>query len=419
MRVSMFTGPYPVGEHMGGIGLRMWEIAGALADHGIDVTLACPPGSDTGWSGPGRRVTVTGEDNWAHLVDAADAVLTTDLPDARVLLRAWHRRIPQVADNAVPVEHLDYAAVTAADNPTEAYDDLRDAFLLQAWTADHFLVRSAVERAGLIGALAGIGRLGPAHHGTARTLAHLVTSVPIGFTGTASTPAQAAAATVAATEYAWSGGVWDFSDTAVLAGAVARLRDQGRPVRVRMLYLPPPDQVIGEGQRLRHLIDRLNLREHIVLPARPLPHTERDGVLAAAGALVCFGRPGVENDTCHRLRLRDALLYRLPVLIDAHGASGDWVTQTGIGVAVDTGNLDRVADAMAALAFEPEVARRCRAAIDTVRSRHRIDTTVGPLVRFLRSGRRAPDADGARQRAAVAQLIRRRPALTGPPRHPF
>lgn len=419
MRLTMFTGPYPVGDGLGGVGLRLWELAVALAAEGVDVVMACPPGSDLSWRRPGLRLAQFAEDTWLQLVESSDAVLTTDLPDQRVLLHAHQLGKILLCENATPIEHLDYTQVRQATDPQGVYDDLLQRYLLQVWTCDHFILRSAVERSGMLGALAAIGRLSPAHHARSRTLDHLLSLLPVGFTTESATAADAAPVTATPAEFVWSGGIWDFYDTVTMAEALARLRDTGRPARARFLYAPPADQSIGEMGRLRQATDRLGLHDLIEFPAGPLPHTARDGVLKASRVLVVLGRDGAENHTCLRLRLRDALLYRLPVVVDAFGASGDWVTQWGIGRAVDTRDLDAVTEAMAILAFDTRASRRCRTALERARRAHTFQANLGALLAFLRAGQRAPDAGGARQRAAVADLLRHRPSLIAAPLNPI
>ncbi|BCJ61582.1 hypothetical protein C1I93_05905 [Micromonospora endophytica] len=419
MRLTMFTGPYPVGERLGGVGLRLWELALTLAAEGIETVIAGPPGSAVSWSQPGLRVEVFEEDTWPQLVEDADAVLTTDLPDQRVLLHAHQLGKILVCENATPIEHLDYGQVAGATDPEGVYDDLLERYLLQTWTCDHFLVRSSVERASVLGTLAAIGRLGPSHHTRSRTLHHLLTLLPVGFTDQAAALADAAPVTAGGAELVWSGGIWDYYDTVVLAEALDRMRGAGHPARLRFLYAPPPEQDIAEARRLRAAVDRLDLHELIDYPHGALAHTARDAAVKASKVLVCLARDGAENHTCLRLRLRDALLYRLPVVIDSFGASADWVTQWGIGLAVDTRDPDAVADALTRLVFDTATYQRCLDAIDRARLAHRYQAHIGNLLAFLRTGTRAPDAGSPRQQAAVAQLLRRRPSLIAAPSNPI
>lgn len=416
MRAAIFSGPYPVGESMGGVGLRLFELAQTLAGAGIDVTLVTPNVCDLPW--PGVRCESWDEATWQDVVDAADAVITTDLPDVRVLLHAHAAGRLLVTENAVPLEHLEYHRVRHAADADATYAKLRAAYLVQTWVTDHFLVRSPVERATTVAVLAVTGRLGYAHYRTGSTLSDLISLVPIGFTRHAEDLAQAARPCVEPAELVWSGGIWDYFDTECLLRALVLLRNAGHRARVRFCYPPPAGQQLGESERLVRLREDLGLAEQVLLHPPGLAHSARDGVLAASRVLVVLARPGIENDTCHRLRLRDALLYRLPVLVDAHGATAAWVREAGFGLAVDTAAPDAVAEAVHRLLTDRRLYGACRHALERAGPQHRYETAVAGLLGFLDRGRRAPDAGGARQAEAVAGLLAAYPALTAPPDHP-
>jgi hypothetical protein len=421
VRLTLFTGPYPVGETMGGIGLRCWELACALAEAGIDVNLVGPPGSDSAWSHGRVRVTVFDEDTWPAAVETSDAVMTGAEADPRVILHAHRTRRMLIAETAVPVEQLDYDRLRNAPDPADAYQEVMDQYLLQTVTADHLIARSDVERAGLYATLATLGRLNPAEHTRSRTLDHLLSLVPIGFGAradahlTTTTTAAAAASPVETVDFCWSGGIWDFYDTEALCRATALLRDEGLPVRTRFLYVPPAGQDIPEAACLARAVDEYGLHDLIRLPIGPLRHSDRDALLLATRTLICLGRPGAENQLCHRLRLRDALLYRIPVVVDSHGASGDWVRRLGIGLAADPRDVRHLADAMAALTGNSPHHAACRRAIERERPHHQVEKNIGPLLRTLTEGRPAAGAERRARDAAVRALVARRPALAHAP----
>ncbi|MGH3379430.1 MAG: hypothetical protein ACRDP6_32325 [Actinoallomurus sp.] len=415
MQLTIFTGPYRVGANIGGIGLRCWELACALSDAGVPVTLVCPPGSDTTWSRSHLAVVLFAEDTWRDIVEASTAVMTGAEADTRVILHAYRLGRPLIAETAVPVEHLDYDRLRNSADPTDVYGEVMDQYLLQVLTADHLLARSAVERAGLYATLATMGRLTPQQHERSRTLDHLVSLVPIGFAAAADRTLTSSPVTAEPVEFTWSGGIWDFYDTEPVCRALALLRDEGQPMRVRFLYAPPADQEVAEAARLTRIVDELGLQDLVLRYNGRLAHSERDGLMKATRALMCLGRPGVENQLCLRLRLRDVLLYRTPVIVDAHGASGDWVRRLGIGLAVDTREVRQVADAMTALASDNGLLTPCLHAIEAERSHHFFEANIGPLLDFLADRRRAADAGSPVQTEAIERILRRRPALAHDP----
>lgn len=410
MRTTVFCGPYPVDEHLGGTGLRMWELAQALADDGADVTLVVPRPSSFTW--PGITVTEFAEDSWPEQVASADTVITTDLPDTRLLLHAYHCGVLTVVENAPPIEHLHYAEMRAAADPQALYDELADRYRLQLLVADHLLVRSAPERASTLGALVATGRLGWLHHRQSPAMRHLITLLPVGYSRNARRHA-AEAVPGGPVDLAWNGGVWDYCEPSPLWPALALLRDEGRPLTLRLLYPPPP----GARDAIDTAIRQHGLEGLVEVPDSAVPHHERDGLLLSARAVVCTGKDGAETQTCHRLRLRDAFLYRLPVVIDHYGASADLVAQHHIGAVADPRDPRAIAGALAAGARDGTARDGFLAALDAVRDQFTFEASMGGLRDFLAAGRHAPDIGTRRHKEAVADLLSRRPLLADAPTH--
>jgi hypothetical protein len=410
VRITVFCGPYPVDEHLGGTGLRMWELAQVLAGDGADVTLVVPRPSTFTW--PGVTITTFTEDAWPGLIAGADAVITTDLPDTRLLLHAYHCGVLTIVENAPPIEHLHYAELRSAPDPQALYDELADRYRLQLLVADHLLVRSSPERASTLGALVATGRLGWLHHRQSPAMTHLITLLPVGYNQHADSRAAAIAPGTRA-DLAWNGGIWDYCEPSPLWPALALLRDAGQPLSLRLLYPPPPHArdaittAVSE-HRLDGLVD---------VPDDPVPHHQRDGLLLAARAIVCTGRDGAETQTCHRLRLRDAFLYRLPIVIDHYGASADLVAQHHIGTAADPRDTPALAAALAAAARDGATRHGFLAALEHARGRFTVEASMAGLRDFVSAGRHAPDIGTRRHKEALADLLNRRPLLADAPTH--
>jgi len=408
MKISVFCGPYPADERMGGTGLRMWELAQALAGDGAHVTLIAPRPSPFTW--PGITVTTFGEDTWPGLIASADAVVTTDLPDTRLLLHAYHCGVLTVAENAPPIEHLHYAGLQGAPDPQALYDELLDRYRLQLLLADHLLVRSPAERAATLGALAATGRLGWLHHSRSPALAHLISLLPVGFNHPSAQHAATAEPAQPA-DLAWNGGIWDYCEPSPLWPALARLRDDRKPLSLRLLYPPPPHT----RATVMAAVSRYGLGALVEVPETSVGHHQRDGLLISARAIACTGRDGAETQTCHRLRLRDAFLYQLPVIIDHHGASADLVTRYRIGTAVDPADTLALAVALKAAATDGPARDGYLNALAAARDRFTYESNMTGLRAFLAASRHAPDIGTRQHTEAVADLMARRPLLAEPP----
>ncbi|MFJ4774049.1 hypothetical protein ACIP88_33910 [Streptomyces uncialis] len=407
-RIGILAGPYPVDDQLGGIGLRLWEIAQVLADAGHQITICAPRPSD--FAHPGVTVAAGRAEEVAA---SSDAVITTDLPDTRVLLAAYEHGALLVAENAPPIEHLHFDSFNGP-GADALYRDTVARWRLQLLLSDHLLVRSEAERASTVGALVAAGRMSAAHHRAGADLAGLVSLVPIGYNRHSLQAADTAVAREdAACEVLWNGGVWDYCHPGPVLHALAA--DPTGGFRLRLLYAPPPERL---GPLLARAAD-LGVEERVLLPGEPVAHRARDAWVKAARAVVITGGRTAENMTCHRLRLRDAALYRLPVVVDGYGATGDLVAALGIGPVADPDHPRALAAALCHAVAEGPERERCLAALDRARSPRRgrfaLERHLAPLLGLLESGHRAPDRTDRHHRNSIHTLLTQHPGLCEQP----
>ncbi|MFC1435364.1 hypothetical protein ACEZDB_32460 [Streptacidiphilus sp. N1-3] len=404
-RIAILAGPYRVDDQLGGIGLRLWELGQALADAGHQVVVVAPYASD--FTHPGVRLTTDA----SEAVAQANAVLSTDLPDTGLLLAAHRQGKLLIAENAPPIEHLHFDALAGQRGPA-LYADTVARWRLQLLLADHLLVRSEAERTSTLGALVALGRMGRVHHRSDPGLGHLVSLVPIGFNRhSALAAAQARTDPNARCDVLWNGGVWDYCHPAPVLAALADAAAQGVALTLRLLYDPGPER----SAELRQLADRYGVADQVLWPSGTVPHRQRDAWVKAARALVITGQVTAENLTCHRLRLRDAALYRLPVVLDAHGATGDLVSALRIGPVADPGDPAALAHALICASRDGEPRASYLSALDGARPRFVLERHLGPLLKLLDEDRPAPDRDSPDLRRAVESALAAHPALTEAP----
>lgn len=399
-----------------GIGVRVWELAQALAAW-LDVAVIARAPAGFAWPRV-QLCDAADERTCRQVLDAADAAVFYDLPDTRELLRLHARGTVLVCENAVPIEHLEYHAIRAGQAPDAAHRDLVARYELQVLLSDHFLIQSDVARATLIASLCHVGRLTRRNYDESPSLEHLFSWLPLGFSEAARQHAERSPVG-RAVDFVWSGGLWDYYDPVALVRAVERLADAGRPVSLRFLYPAPTDQVLREARRVRELLADGHLERHVEWPQQAPAHFERDALLSSARAAVCLARPGIENATCVRLRLRDTLLYRLPLLVDPFGATATEVRALGLGLVADPRDPAALAQALDALAHDDALHGRLVARIDALRRDYVLDAHVAPLVEVVRQRRHAPDIGSASHRRLVEALLARHPELSSAPSQPW
>lgn len=402
-RIGILAGPYPVDEQLGGIGLRLWEIAQVLADAGHQVTVCAPRASD--FTHPGVTVVAGQQEETAA---ESDAVITTDLPDTRVLLAAYEHGTLLVAENAPPLEHLHYESFTGPD-AEDLYRDTVARWRLQLLLSDHLLVRSEAERASTLGALVATGRMSALHHRAGADLASLVSLVPIGYNRHSRRAADTGVSRDdQRCDLLWNGGVWDYCHPGPVLRAMAA--DRSSNLTLRLLYAPPP----GRLEPLLAKATELGVRDRMSWPGDAVPHGSRDGWVKTARALVITGGRTAENMTCHRLRLRDAALYGLPVVVDGHGATGDLVAALGIGSVADPGHPHQLAAALHRAVTDGPDRSRYLSALDLARGpggRFGLERHLQPLLRLLETGHRAPDRPDRRHQDSIQALLTQHPGL--------
>jgi hypothetical protein len=130
----------------------------------------------------------------------------------------------------------------------------------------------------------------------------------------------------------------------------------------------------------------------------------RADAIEAAVALIALGRPGIENETCVRLRIRDTLLYRRPVIVDPYGTTADYVRRTGIGLVARSLEKDDVSEAARTMLFDDRVRRRCVEAIETERHRCITDERLVALLQVGDGAAWRPTRSRERKLAAMDAL---------------
>jgi hypothetical protein len=221
------------------------------------------------------------------------------------------------------------------------------------------------------------GRLTPSDIDRSPTLDHLISLVPLGFSADHERRA-AAASPVHLADALWTGGVWSYLDPIVFVDALALCRDAGVGLTAAFLYAAVQPDNADLMARVRARVAQLGLGEKVMFCGEPLRHQDRDGILNGARVLVCTARPGVENETCVRLRIRDSRLYGVPMIVDPHGPTAREIERDGLGWVLDAVTADGLAGTLRSAVDCSDVDRPRGA-----RSAYRYDRTMQSLIAWL------------------------------------
>lgn len=344
MTLLLDAGHYALGQTtIGGIGLRAAELATALSQH-FPVYLYSPATGDEEPVEVGDAELVTAADDWTGLLTDADAVFFFDMPNPDRLAHATTAGKVIVSENTAPIEQLEYPRFRQSGVfDTATYQQLVDTYRYQLTHSHLFIARSAIERVTLIANLCAYGALTAADLDRSRLLAHRITTIPIGYSSIALESAHRTSGNGGGRhEVLWTGGLWSFMDPAAAVRAVATARTGGTEITLRFLHAAPHPDTTATRAAVTDLARSLEVADHVVLHTDPIRHRDRDRYMRNAAALICLARPGIENETCVRLRVRDSRLYGLPLLVDPFGATATELAADGLAVPVDPADTDAI-----------------------------------------------------------------------------
>jgi glycosyltransferase involved in cell wall biosynthesis len=361
-----------IGAEMAGPGIRVVELARRLAS-GHAVTVVAP-GATTLRDEPFAAAEPEG---LAPALRGADVFVAQGFKfPLRSALRFRGRFVLDLYDPVQLEQLAEFGpAPTSAQRVSLAH--VRARLIALLLRADHVLCASPQQRAFWLGWLAATGRLAPATLAEDPEARRLLAVVPFGIGDEPPRPGGAAlreAIGVApGTPLAlfW-GGLWDWMDPALAVGALAKLRDQGRPVHLVFLAgtRPGGDTMRVAGDAARRATAELRLGERVHFLDRWVPYAQRGSVLLEADLAVSAHRPSLEAELAFRTRLLDCLWAGLPPACTRGDALAAEAEREGWGTASDPGDADGLARAMAAL-LAPGARDRARGAMAEAVDRYR------------------------------------------------
>ncbi|MCX4097763.1 hypothetical protein [Nocardia sp. alder85J] len=378
MTVVLDAGDYPLTQYgISGIGLRVAELAAALAHH-LPVVVYSPATGNREPVDTGDAVLITEARDWPQLLATAAAVMFFDMPDLPRMQHAVAAGTVILSENTAPVEQLEYPRLRPGGIfDTGAYQRLVDAYRYQLTHSQLLVARSAIERLTAVANLAAYGLLDARDIATSRLLAHRILTIPLGFSHTTAAGLLPVSTARRRTEVLWTGGLWAFTDPVAAVRAVAAARARGTEVTLRFLHAAPHPDTAATTAAVTTAAADLGVAEHVLLHTDPIAHRDRDRSFTHAAALICLARPGIENQTCVRLRARDSRLYGLPLIVDPHGATAVELAADELAIPIDPDDTTGLADLLTRLVTP-----------DASPPRHDAGTwayehTIAPLVAWL------------------------------------
>ncbi len=410
-----------IGERMAGPSIRAWELAGALHDAGIRVTLAAPGKSIP----PARFETVAFDVQGRGLrpvAEAADAVMIQGLVLAHYPFLAA-LDIPVIVDVYDPfvLENLPQRAEETMAGRLHHHEKDLAALCAQLERGDVFLCASEPQRDFWLGMLTALGRVGPEAYDQDASLRALIDVVPFGLPEAPPTPAadgrprlKGAIPGIGAEDRVilWNGGIWNWFDPLTLIRAVGRLAPERPDLRLFFMggkapgLYTPKMRMAAAAERLARELDLLD--RVVFFNPDWVPYDQRGAYLLEADLAASTHLPHIETRFAYRTRLLDCIWAGLPMIVTGGDVLAERVERDGLGRSVPPEDVEATAAAIVELLDETDSRSNREASFARVREQMTWAKAAEPLVRFMTDPQRAPDRP-----EAGAGLDRLSPTPTG------
>jgi glycosyltransferase involved in cell wall biosynthesis len=389
-----------VNQNMGGVGVRNWELAHALARH-CRVTLAIPGETDL------RSHTVRLAPYDLQIGDLRPIAAGADVIILHGPILHFHPYLralglPLVVDLYVPnlLENLVWHDQDDWDQWIPAYEEYLRLQLDLLRAGDFFFCASERQRDYWLGWLHAQKRINPHTYRQDPTLRKLIDVIPFGL------PAEPLAATqrvlkavhpgIGEGDYLllWSGGLWDWLDPLTLIRSVGQLAPRYPALKLYFMGTHHPNPLVtgmSMPARAVQLSQELGLYEKSVFFGDWTPYEERGNYLAEAD-LAVVSHPGhIETRFSFRTRVLDCIWAGLPIVTTDGDAMADWVKQETLGLTVPPGEVDAMAQAIETMLLRPGGRAAYAAAFKKLQVALQWPHVVRSLVDFCMSPAKAPD----------------------------
>jgi hypothetical protein len=388
-----------VDANMGGVGVRNWELAHALAPH-CQVTLAAPNAVDL----PARGVEIISFG--LEKGDLRPYAARSDVIIAHGFILHFH---PYLREMGVPLAvdlYTPYLLESIVWHDQDdwaqwipAYQEYLRVQLELITAGDFFFCASERQRDYWLGWLHAQKRINPHTYRWDATLRKLIDVVPFGIQDGAPQADRPALKGVhpgiAASDQLvlWSGGLWDWLDPLTAVRAMALLGERRPNLKLYFLGTRHPNPVVQNMKivtQAEALARELGLYERSVFFGDWVPYAQRGATLAEADLALVSHREHIETRFSFRTRILDCIWAGLPVVSSAGDEMAALVERQKLGVVVPPGDpaalaagLEAVLEAGGKAAFAP--------AFEPARQSFRWSAVIRPLLDFCLSPALAPD----------------------------
>lgn len=395
----------PLYENLAGPGIRTVEMARYLAQH-CYVTLAVPRQATI--TIPGVELVVFTEENEEAIIRSLASQTEMIILQGFSLYRNPYletMRKVLVVDMYDPfhLESLEFFKHETVGQGRAILSAQLQVVTQQLRAGDFFICASERQRDFWLGMLSSLGRLAPECYAQEPTFRTLIDVVPFGIDPNPPVHHKPVLKGVVPgigeqdTVVLWGGGIWDWLDPLTVVRAMAQVRQQRPDIKLFFMGYHHPNPVDVPKMKLHNqvvaLVAELGLEQTVFFNDHWVAYHERANYFLEADIGVSAHLHHIETRYAFRTRLLDYIWAGLPMIVSSGDTLADLVDERGLGHVVAIQDVDGFAQAILALATQPQ-AREARApAFADVRQQFVWPRAFAPLIAFCTHPRRAPDRD--------------------------
>lgn len=379
-------------DHLGtmriGLAMRHWEIAQALTQAGLRVTLASTRPIPADLPRPGFHLEDLSRSSdrilevaSRHAAVMVQGTVLTDFPALRDAGR------PLVADMVTPMH------IEGIETSQEHYVNSLKAIQHCLETADFFVCGNERQRLYWLGMLTAMGRVSKEDHRRDREFRQLIDVLHFGLPDEEPKKVRQVLKGVhpgiGRDDFLliWFGGIWNWLDPLPLVRAVHAAHQEDPRIKLFFsMYRKNHEQPHAMAVRTRQLCEELGALDRCVFfHELPVPFDQRADYLLESDLGVIVQAANFETQLSARTRALDYLWANLPILINQGDETAELVAQHGIGVVAESNRAEDLQRAL--LQYVRNDARRRQAveAVRELRETFRWSSTVQPLLRFCQA----------------------------------
>ena len=405
-----------VGKYMSSPGIRAYYMAQVLAKAlpDAEVTLAITNSEDQPKI-PGVKVVQYGAFRVLGLIAQNDIIVSSAFMPHFAL---FHAKKTFVADlfSQYFIEWMELTRAESTGVKQAVWMNKNRTYLnMQLTQADFILCANERQRDTYIGSLSALGLIDPDAYEEDDTLRRYIDVAPHGIRPDKIKHNKRVLKGVYAgvketdTVLLWNGGTVAWYDPEPFLRALHILSKERDDIKALFLgtFYPDLSAFLGMGERFKtafQLSKDLGLyQKSVFFEFGWVPHADVVDYLVESDISVCTYFDNLETRYSHRTRFVDTFWAEQPLICTRGDVLAEMVEERGLGIVVEQGDAEGVADAIRRLVDDKDFYRQCQENLRRIKPELGWDVALEPLIRFCREDNSSAVAKSGR----VLPLVRR------------